>query len=102
MNARIAELFALLRAEPFPPEARCQEVAGVDLIATDYTTAGCVQTFVARGYLDPWRLSVLGLCLGNLTSIVAATTGAVRVYFERLLVLSRLVLENIRDESSPD
>jgi hypothetical protein len=101
MHAEIASLYERFRVVPFPAVARCREADGVDLIAADYTTAGCVQTFVARGELDPWRLAVLGLCFGDLQRVVAGSDGEVREYFENLRELAEMVLKAIRDARSP-
>jgi len=99
MRDVIAERFDSFRATPFPAAARCREVDGVDLIAADYTTAGCVQTWLARGVLDPWRLAVLGLCYGDLSRVVARTDGEVKDYFARLREMAEMVLVAVRDTS---
>ena len=88
-------------AARFPPASRCREVAGLDLIALDYTTAGCVSTFLDRGTLDPWRLAVLGLCYQVWGQVVALLEGEEWAYFERLERLAGLVLESVRDTNRP-
>ena len=87
------------QAAPFPKASRCREVAGNDLIALDYTAAGCISTFVGRGTLDTWRLAVLGLCYHGLGLAVAQLEGEERAYFSRLETLAGLVLEAVRDGS---
>jgi hypothetical protein len=86
---------------PFPKASRGREVAGHDLIALDYTAAGCVSTFINRATLDTWRLAVLGLCYHGLGLVVAQLEGEERAYFIRLERLAGLVLEAVRDGSPP-
>ncbi len=89
------------QAAPFPKASRCREVAGHDLIALDYTAAGCISTFLGRGSLDAWRLAVLGLCYHGLDLVVAQLDGEERAYFGRLEELAGLVLEAVRDGNQP-
>ncbi len=97
----IEQLWREHQAAPFPEVSRCREVAGQDLIALDYTTAGCVSTFLGRTTLDTWRLSVLGLCYHGLALVVVQLEGDERAYFGRLERLAGLVLEAVRDGSRP-
>jgi hypothetical protein len=97
----VEQLWREHEAARFPRASRCREVAGHDLIALDYTTAGCVSTFLARGTLDTWRLAVLGLCYQGLGRVVAEVEGEERAYFERLERLAGLVLDSVRDGSRP-
>ncbi len=97
----IEQLWREHEAARFPPASHCREVAGHDLIALDYTTAGCVNTFLARGTLDTWRLAVLGLCYHGLGLVVPEVEGEERAYFGRLERLAGLVLESVRDGSRP-
>jgi hypothetical protein len=97
----IEQLWREHHAARFPQTSRGREVAGHDLIALDYTTAGCVSTFLVRGKLDTWRLAVLGLCYHGLGLVVAEVEGEERAYFERLERLAGLVLESVRDGSRP-
>ena len=95
----IEQLWREHQSAPFPEASRCREVADHDLIALDYTTAGCVSTFLSRGTLDTWRLSVLGLCYHGLALVVAQLGGEERAYFDRLERLAGLVLQAVRDGS---
>ena len=95
----IDHLWSEHQSAPFPKASRCREVAGHDLIALDYTTAGCISTFVARGTLDTWRLSILGLCYHGLALVVAQLEDEERAYFARLEELAGFVLATVRDSS---
>lgn len=97
----IERLWSEHQAAPFPKASRCREVAGHDLIALDYTAAGCISTFFSSGSLDTWRLAVLGLCYHGLGLVVAQLDGEERTYFARLDRLVGLVLEAVRDGSRP-
>jgi len=77
-------------------------VAGHDLIALDYTTAGCISTYLSQGNLDTWRLTVLGLCYHGLGLVVCQLDGEERDYFGRLEAMARLVLEASRDSAKPE
>jgi len=100
---RIAELWGQHQAAPFPPGCRGEEIGGIDLVLLDATTAGCASTFLARSRkLDPWRLSVLGLCYHDLAVVVAGLKGEARAYFARLEELASLVLCAVRDASKQE
>jgi hypothetical protein len=95
----IEKLWIEHEAAEFPPASRCREVAGSDLIALDYMTAGCVSTFLQGKTLDTWRLAILGLCSHSLGQVVSALDGEEREHFSRLEQLAKLVLTSIRDNS---
>ncbi len=97
----IDRLWSEHQATAFPMASRCREVAGHDLVALDYTAAGCINTFLDRGSLDTWRLAVLGLCHHGLSLVVAQLDGEEQGYFRRLERLVGLVLEAVRDGSRP-
>jgi hypothetical protein len=99
---QIEELWRQRREARFPPDCRCEAVAGIDLIHLDADTAGCVSTFLANGgRLDTWRLAILGLCYRHLAVVAAGLTGEAHEYFARLEKLAGLVLRAIRDDSKP-
>jgi hypothetical protein len=97
----IEQLWHEHQAAPLPAASRSREVAGHDLIALDYTTAGCISTFLGRGTLDTWRLAVLGLCYYGLGLIVSQLEGEERTYFRRLEIMAGLALKAIRDGNQP-
>jgi hypothetical protein len=95
----IEKLWIEHEAAEFPPASRCREVAGSDLIDLDYTTAGCISTFLQSKTLDTWRIVILGLCLHSLGKVVSKLDGDEREYFSRLEQLAILVLTSIRDNN---
>lgn len=97
----IEQLWREHSAVPFPKASRCREVSGNDLIALDYTTAGCISTYLSRGSLDAWRLSVLGMCYHGLGVVARELDGEEREYFRRLEIMARQVLESVRENTKP-
>jgi hypothetical protein len=79
---------------PFPSEYGGKDVAGICVTSVDTFAAGCIDTFVSRqGRLDEKRIKVLESCKTDLEVIVNSLDGEARIYFDKLLLLCRRVLQ---------
>jgi hypothetical protein len=75
------------QTKPFPPECVGREVQGIDLVALDTFTAGCISTYIERkGQLDTQR-RILQRCIQDLQTVTAQLQGASQAYFVQLLEL---------------
>lgn len=81
--------------EKFPKLQNGSDYQGICLIYLDTKTAGCISYFKAKKTLDPWRLSTIGLCYGDLITVCKILEGKQKKYFLRLRDISKLILENI-------
>jgi hypothetical protein len=82
-----------------PPLGEGCEVGRIDLYSLDSYTAGCISTYVDRGNLDPWRLSMLGICYGELCTVVPLLIGESQQYYEKWKELAELVLREISNKT---
>jgi hypothetical protein len=81
-------------AADFPPGCRGRDVEGIGLILLDAGIAGCVQTFVELGELDPQRIAILGRCYRDAAVVVRALRDEdEHAHFTRLEHLAALTLE---------
>lgn len=76
---------------PFPREA--YELDGLDWVSIDSFSAGCISVYVGnRGKLDGERRDCLRKCVSDLEQALPKLNGETRVYFDKLLSLSNIVL----------
>ena len=92
------DLIAEHRNARVPKLSNSGFVGSICLFSLDSYTCGCIHTFDKKRDLDPWRLSVLGLCYGELSTVVHHLRGKEFEYFERLRVLSKLILRKISED----
>jgi hypothetical protein len=81
---------------PFPSDYSGKDVEGICVTSLDTYAAGCVHTFIFhRSSFDPWRLSVLEKCKGELEIVLKKLDGGAKDYFGKLLELSEKVLSSV-------
>lgn len=85
------------RDERFPRQCyENEKVQGISLVMLDASIAGCVSTFVGRGYnLDLWRTAVLGNCYRAVALVLPQVPAEAYSYFARLEALAGLVLQAV-------
>jgi hypothetical protein len=77
------------QAKPFPRECAGREIQGIDLVALDTFTAGCISTYIERkGQLDTQRRTILQTCIQDLQTVTAQLQGVDQAYFVQLLGLA--------------
>jgi hypothetical protein len=82
-------------SRPFP-DISTNAVENVDLISLDYSTAGCIGTFVHyKGNLDVERIAYLKKACRELDEVVRHLDGSPKAYFVELQTLTRGVLEHV-------
>ena len=80
---------------------RGEDVEGIDFVLLDADIAGCVSTFLGnRGRLDLWRTAVLGLRYRDVRYVLPQLDEEGRVYFSRLEVLAKLVLQAVAENAA--
>jgi hypothetical protein len=84
---------------PFPSGYAGEEVAGICVVSLDTYTAGCIQTFVScKGSLDAERISILKKCEKDLEIVTNKLEGDAKLYFERLLQMTKKVLTTVKSK----
>jgi len=77
------------QGKPFPPECAGRGIQGIDLVALDTFTAGCISTYIERkGQLDTQRRTILQTCIQELQTVTAQLEGTNQAYFVQLLRLA--------------
>ena len=77
------------QAQPFPREYAGREIQGIDVVALDTFTAGCISTYIARnGQLDTQGRIILQTCIQDLQTVTGQLQGAGQAYFVQLLRLA--------------
>jgi hypothetical protein len=90
----------LWKSVPFPTGA--SELNRPDLVSIDTFSAGCISFFIeSRGKLDTKRIACLRQCSHELDTCLDQLSGDTRKYFERLSMLSKMVLNSV-DITSPE
>lgn len=86
-------------ASPYPTGYRGVDIKGIDLVMLDADTVGCITTYYGRfgdvKKLDPKRQNILKLCRDELTVVVEETESYAKEYFQNLLTLTSIVLEEL-------
>ena len=88
--------------ERMPPLGDEFEIRGIDLNLLDIDSAGCISSYIKQGMLDPWRLSTLGICYGELCTVVPLLEGERNKYFERWQELTLLILREIYNKTEKE
>ncbi len=91
----IKDLWEEHLATPFPKGFRGRDINGIDFVLLDANIAGCVQTFVECGKLNPFQLAILGLSYRDATFVAPSLNSEGAAYFWRLERLAELVLKAI-------
>jgi len=95
----IADLWQEHLDTPFPKGFRGRNLDGVDFVMLDANIAGCVQTYVERGKLNMFQMSMLGLSYRDATFVMPVLNDEGAAYFWRLERLAELVLKAIAREN---
>ena len=82
---------------PFPEELVAKEFQGVCVTSIDTFAAGCIHTYIDRGYLDPERRGILEECLDDLDKVMPDLAGPGKAYFMKLYLLGKTVVEEINN-----
>lgn len=93
---QIETLYQEHRDAPFPRQCyENEQVNGTSLVGLDAALAGCISTFLARGYtLDLWRTATLGQCYRSVALVLPyLPEEEARSYYARLETLAGLVLQ---------
>jgi hypothetical protein len=84
------------QANPFPQECVGHEIQGIDLVALDTFTSGCISAYIEHnGELDAQRRAVLQTCIQELQTATVQLQGAARAYFGQLLGLAARVIDKL-------
>ncbi len=78
---------------PFPSALRGAEIAGIDMVLLDASTAGCVTSWLSgAGRLDARRRTAIASCLAELDTVLPLLTDPAQVaYYCRLRDLARRI-----------
>jgi hypothetical protein len=97
----VASLHEKHRRTAFPRRLTGEEINGMEMVSLSSTVAGCVDTWLARGSrIDDWRWDVLADCEQRLNRAIPALDGEEAAYYQCLLDMTVLILEN-PDDSRP-
>jgi hypothetical protein len=100
-DSLISELWQEHLTAPFPKGFRGKDVSGIDFVLLDANIAGCVSTFLERGALNLYQLSILGLSYRDASHVVPILNEEGAEYFWRLERLAELVLRAVAHKHQP-
>jgi hypothetical protein len=95
------ELWQEHLAAPFPKGLRGKDVNGIDFVLLDANIAGCVSTFVERGKLNAYQITMLGLSYRDASFVLPILNEEGAAYFWRLERLAELVLKAVARKNQP-
>ncbi|GAA1843627.1 hypothetical protein [Asanoa iriomotensis] len=82
----------------FPRRLYVVEPDGVEMVSLDSKVSGCVSTWLGNGgRIDDWWWDVLADCEQKLNRAIPALDGYEASYYQRLLDMTVLILENPAD-----
>ncbi|MCW3819282.1 hypothetical protein ONA91_33055 [Micromonospora sp. DR5-3] len=94
----VAELYEEHRQAAFPRRLVVTDVNGVEMVSLDSNVSGCVSTWLKNGgRIDDRRWGVLADCEQKLNRAIPALDGYEASYYQRLLDMTVLTLENPED-----
>ena len=83
----------------FPSGYGGVEVNNVCVTSVDTFAAGCFDTYVKHGRLDPERIRILRECHNDLLRALPSLTGEAKDYFSELASLADEVLRQLNKEA---
>jgi hypothetical protein len=100
-DSLISDLWQEHLTKPFPKGFRGKDVSGIDFVLLDANIAGCVSTFLERGTLNLYQVSVLGLSYRDASHVISILNEEGAEYFWRLERLAELVLKAVARKHQP-
>lgn len=95
MNVTLEQLWAEFDSLPFPDGIPRDVREAVDVELLDDEASGCVQVFLATGFLDARQVGVLRACRNELLGLLSRFRGEAAEYFRQLEQLCCLVLNRM-------
>ncbi|MET7393853.1 hypothetical protein ABZS66_10205 [Dactylosporangium sp. NPDC005572] len=94
----VAGLYEEHRQAAFPRRLVVADANGVEMVSLCSNVSGCVSTWLGNGgRIDDWRWDVLADCEQKLNRAIPALDGYEASYYQRLLDMAVLILENPED-----
>jgi hypothetical protein len=97
----VAALYEEHRQAAFPRRLVVDDVNGVEMVMLDSRPSGCISTWLQNGGRVDGRVrDTLAECEQLLLRVLPALDGDERAYYNRLLEMTLLILENPDDVTS--